>query len=55
MQAGTRPERADHLIPAVPEPLGRLIDQWLSYAPADRIPHRLDPAAALSWARAALA
>ncbi|MGN9784767.1 protein kinase domain-containing protein [Nonomuraea sp. ZG12] len=55
MQAGTRPERADRLIPAVPEPLGRLIDQWLSYAPADRIPHRLDPAAALSWARAALA
>ncbi|GAA0975070.1 hypothetical protein GCM10009555_032310 [Acrocarpospora macrocephala] len=54
MQAGTRPERADRFIPAVPEPLGRLIDQWLSYTPADRIPHRLDPSTALRWARMAL-
>ncbi|MEU8403617.1 protein kinase [Nonomuraea sp. NPDC048892] len=54
MQAGTRPERADRLTPDVPEHLGRLIDQWLSYTPADRIPHGLDPTAALDWARTAL-
>jgi serine/threonine-protein kinase len=53
MQAGIRPERADHLTPDVPEHLGRLIDQWLSYTPADRIPHGMDPAAALGWARTA--
>ncbi|MFB4273501.1 protein kinase [Nonomuraea sp. GTA35] len=54
MQAGTRPERADHLTPDVPEHLGRLIDQWLSYVPADRIPNGMDPTAALGWARTAL-
>jgi serine/threonine protein kinase len=54
MQAGTRPERADHLTPDVPERLGRLIDQWLSYTPTDRIPHGMDPTAALGWARTAL-
>jgi serine/threonine-protein kinase len=53
MQAGTRPERADHLTPDVPEQLGRLIDQWLSYTPADRIPHGMNPTAALGWARTA--
>jgi serine/threonine protein kinase len=50
MQAGTRPERADHLTPDVPEQLGRLIDQWLSYTPSDRIPRGMDPSAALGWA-----
>ncbi|MEV1171428.1 protein kinase [Nonomuraea sp. NPDC049784] len=54
MQTGTRPERADHLNPHVPEQLGRLIDQWLSYTPTDRIPHGMDPAAALGWARTTL-
>ncbi|HUR08043.1 MAG TPA: protein kinase [Nonomuraea sp.] len=54
MQAGTRPVRADHLTPDVPEHLGRLIDQWLSYTPTDRIPHGMDPSAALGWARTAL-
>jgi serine/threonine protein kinase len=54
MQAGTRPERADHLTPDVPEHLGRLIDQWLSYTPADRIPPEMDSTAALGWARTAL-
>ncbi|MEU7838373.1 serine/threonine-protein kinase [Nonomuraea sp. NPDC049129] len=54
MQAGTRPERADRLTPDVPEHLGRLIDQWLSYTPTDRIPLGMDPSAALGWARRAL-
>ncbi|WP_336217211.1 protein kinase domain-containing protein, partial [Nonomuraea sp. LPB2021202275-12-8] len=54
IQAGTRPERADHLTPDVPEHLGRLIDQWLSYTPTHRIPHGMDPSAALGWARTAL-
>lgn len=54
MQAGTRPVRADHLTPDVPEHLGRLIDQWLSYTPTDRIPHGMDPSAALGWARTSL-
>ncbi|PRX59050.1 protein kinase-like protein [Nonomuraea fuscirosea] len=53
MQAGTRPERTDHLTPDVPEQLGRLIDQWLSYTPADRIPHGMNPTCALGWARTA--
>lgn len=54
MHAGTRPERADHLTPDVPEKLGRLIDQWLSYAPTDRIPQGMEASAGLSWARNAL-
>jgi serine/threonine-protein kinase len=54
MQVGTRPERVDHLSPDVSEHLGRLIDQWLSYVPAERIPHTMDPARALGWARTAL-
>ncbi|MBO3751400.1 protein kinase [Streptosporangiaceae bacterium NEAU-GS5] len=51
MEAGVRPERADRLSPGVSEQLGRLVDQWLSYAPADRAPPRLAPSAALGWAR----
>lgn len=54
MRSGTRPERADHLAPDVPEQLGRLIDQWFSRTPTDRIPPGMDPTAALGWARAAL-
>ncbi|MFI6705421.1 protein kinase [Nonomuraea sp. NPDC050478] len=54
MQSGTRPERADHLTPDVPEQLGRLIDQWLSRSPADRVPPGMDPTAALRWARTAM-
>ncbi|MEV5503603.1 serine/threonine-protein kinase [Nonomuraea fuscirosea] len=54
MQAGTCPERADHLTPDVPDHLGRLIDQWLSYTPADRIPHKMDPTTALDWVRTVL-
>jgi serine/threonine-protein kinase len=55
MEAGTRPERADRLALDVPQKLGRLIDQWLSYTPAARIPHGLDASTALNWARTALA
>jgi serine/threonine-protein kinase len=54
MRTGTRPARADQLAPHAPEALGRLIDQWLSYVPADRIPPGLSPSAALGWARTAL-
>jgi hypothetical protein len=54
MAAGIRPERADRLAPDVPERLGRLIDQWLSYEQADRVPEGLEPSDALGWAREAL-
>jgi hypothetical protein len=54
MRSGIRPERADHLALDVPVQLGRLIDQWLSYNPADRTPPGMDPTAALGWARTAL-
>jgi serine/threonine protein kinase len=51
MEAGVRPERADRLAPDVPEQLGRLVDQWLSYTPADRTSLRPASSAALGWAR----
>ncbi|MEV0999522.1 protein kinase [Nonomuraea sp. NPDC050202] len=54
MRSGIRPERAGHLALDVPVQLGRLIDQWLSYNPADRTPPGMDPTAALGWARTAL-
>ncbi|MEU0519540.1 DUF4407 domain-containing protein [Streptosporangium sp. NPDC006007] len=51
MEAGVRPERADRLVPGLPEELGLLIGQWLSHRPADRAPEGLTPTTALSWAR----
>ncbi|MFI6604754.1 serine/threonine-protein kinase [Nonomuraea sp. NPDC050536] len=54
MQAGTRPEPVDRYNPLVPECLSQLIDQWLSYTPADRIPSAMAASAALSWACTAL-
>jgi hypothetical protein len=36
--AGVRPQRVDELVPGVPRELGLLINRWLSFDPADRVP-----------------
>jgi len=35
---GIRPQPVHELVPGVPRPLGALIDRWLSFYPADRVP-----------------
>jgi hypothetical protein len=52
---GVRPQQVHELVPGVPAQLSQLIDSWLSYDPAGRVPSGTMPEQALHQARDQLA
>lgn len=52
--SGTRPQPADELVPGVPKELGRLLNRWLSFDPADRVPQGTPVRDSIRVARAEL-
>ena len=55
IRAGIRPQLVHDLVPGIPNALGLLIDRWLSFDPAGRVPPGTVPRDAIRVARAELA